>query len=291
MAILAQQRNFSLMLSQTNSKTNRYQMQMHVRGDHQITMSNNNELISNCNWSIVPSSGLSESISPQCGLATQIICRIKFIATTILSCFYNFINNSASHPLNMHIDDTTRTELSELMDGEPPQRHTSPSNAGAYRYHEPPPGVDYSDSPTVYGDILDGNLPAWTYQESAELLAFRDRYPKAKLHAFIIPKRFIRNVYSLSPGDVGLVQEMRLMALQLVEAEQPKAFDTTDYILCFHIPPCKSVDHLHLHVLAPASEMSFSNQYIKYNCRAVWCNTDLEVIERLKLGQMAVPYK
>jgi len=71
------------------------------------------------------------------------------------------------------------------------------------KYHEPPPGVIiadyYSDNPTAFGRILNGDLPCIPYGENAELLAFRDRSPKARLHSLVIPKRFVRNVYSLSP--------------------------------------------------------------------------------------------
>jgi len=111
------------------------------------------------------------------------------------------------------------------------------------------------------------------------------------LHALVIPKRFVPNVYSLTPDDANLVQSMRQMGLEVLEKEQPKAFATKDYIFCFHIPPFNSVDHLHLHVLAPASEMNVAYRYGKYSCGARWCISDLEVIDRLKGGQAAVPYK
>ena len=76
-----------------------------------------------------------------------------------------------------------------------------------------------------------------------------------------------------------------------MEKQQPQALVDDDYILCFHIPPFNSVDHLHLHVLAPASEMNYLYRYGKYNTGARWCIGALEVIERLKGGQLAVPYK
>lgn len=159
-------------------------------------------------------------------------------------------------------------------------------------YHEPPPevAIDYSDNPSVFGQILNGSLPSRNYKETTELLAFRDRSPKAALHALVIPKRFIPDVYSLTPDDVQLVQDMRQMGLDLLEELLPQAFTKNDYILCFHIPPFNSVDHLHLHVLAPASQMNTVYRYGKYNCGLRWCISDLEVIERLKGGLAAVPY-
>ncbi|KAL7445912.1 hypothetical protein ACHAXM_011731 [Skeletonema potamos] len=180
-------------------------------------------------------------------------------------------------------------------------------------YHEPPPhhishnNYDddtttnnyynyYANNPSVFGRILNGEIPSRTYLESTELLAFRDRSPKAPLHALVIPKRFIKTVYSLrddndDDDDIQLVQNMRQMGLDLLKQQQPDALATNDYILCFHIPPFNSVDHLHLHVLAPASEMNWICREIKYKCGARWCTSDLDVIERLKKGLPAVAYK
>jgi diadenosine tetraphosphate (Ap4A) HIT family hydrolase len=158
-------------------------------------------------------------------------------------------------------------------------------------YHEPPPGVDYSTNPSVFGKILNGQLPSRTLKESTNLLAFEDRSPKANLHGLVIPKQFLESIFSLQLKDVQLVQEMRQMGLDLIEEQYPEAYASDDYMLCFHIPPFNSIDHLHLHVLAPASSMSFANRYIKYQCPTRWCTSIAQVLERLQLGQPAVPYK
>mmetsp|Transcript_12756 Transcript_12756/g.31158 ORF Transcript_12756/g.31158 Transcript_12756/m.31158 type:complete len:88 (+) Transcript_12756:423-686(+) len=84
---------------------------------------------------------------------------------------------------------------------------------------------------------------------------------------------------------------MRDMGLKVLEGEEPDAFERGDYALCFHVPPFNSVDHLHLHVLAPLSEMNCAYRYGKYNCGTRWCTSDLDVIGRLKGGDAAVPYK
>ena len=124
-------------------------------------------------------------------------------------------------------------------------------------YHEPPSGIakDYSDNPSVFGRILNGDQPCRVYKESTELLAFQDRSPKANFHALVIPKQYIQSVYSLTSNDVKLVQDMRLMGLDLLEKELPQALKDEDYILCYHIPPFNSVDHLHMHILAPGKSV------------------------------------
>jgi len=161
-------------------------------------------------------------------------------------------------------------------------------------YHEPPPGVDYSTNPSVFGKILSGQIPARTLQESTNLLAFEDRSPAADLHGLIIPKRYIESVFSLDQDKceaIELVKEMHQMGLAVIEEYQPEALASGDYVLCFHIPPFTSIDHLHLHVLAPASSMSWWYGSIKYACPKWWCISDTEVLERLEEGKPAVPYK
>ena len=173
-------------------------------------------------------------------------------------------------------------------------------------YHKPPPYYDplaggdeedyYSTNPTIFGRILNGEAPSRNYAESLDLLAFRDRTPKSEFHALVIPKRYIPNVYSLSTtaddvdDDANLVREMRVMGLGLLQEHQPTAFAKEDYILCFHIPPFNSVNHLHLHVLAPASKMTWFHRHGKYKCGMRWCMSDLDVIDHLDRGLVSVPY-
>ena len=157
------------------------------------------------------------------------------------------------------------------------------------QYHEPPSNVDYCKNPSVFGKILNGSLPCRTYHESANLLAFQDKYPKSRLHGLVIPKRYIKDVSSLTPSDVELLQEMHELGLSLIQQYEPQAYAHGDYVTCYHVPPFTSVDHLHLHVLAPASEMNFIYR-MKYWRGMRWCIDDEVVIDRLESGSSATPY-
>lgn len=158
----------------------------------------------------------------------------------------------------------------------------------AATFHPPPPGVDYEDNDTVFGSILRGELPAVAYAESEDLLVFRDRWPRALLHGLVIPKKCIKSVRNLSQHDIGLILSMKATALGVIKQEQPTAYQQEDYILCFHIAPFNSVNHLHLHVLAPASEMDYWMRYSKYKSGTLWCTSVDDVIARLKMGKSAV---
>jgi diadenosine tetraphosphate (Ap4A) HIT family hydrolase len=216
----------------------------------------------------------------------QIYSRPAVLKSIMLSLF--------SFPLAVKEDSTSLSSPPSIISIEPP----SPPPKGTFEYHEPPSGVDdpktyYDDNWTVFGKILRGEAPAVTYAETNDLLAFEDMHPRAPLHALIIPKRFIGGVFDLtaSPKDLALVEEMQDMAEQLVQEQYPEAFRSGDYTLCFHIPPFNSVDHLHLHVLAPASHMKTYFRFIKYQVGTLWCTSLRTVVERIRAGKPAVPYQ
>jgi hypothetical protein len=75
-----------------------------------------------------------------------------------------------------------------------------------------------------------------------------------------------------------------------LQQHQPQAYSNQDYVLCFHIPPFNSIDHLHLHVLAPKTSMSTMATF-KYRVGARWCTSDQQVALRLQQGQTPVPYR
>lgn len=159
-------------------------------------------------------------------------------------------------------------------------------------YHKPPPHVDYGTNETVFGKILRGESPAAVWDESTDLLVFQDIHPRAPTHGLVIPKRFIESVFDLTPADVPLLEEMQCMALAVLRDRHGADFVATgNYTLCFHVPPFNSVDHLHLHILAPKSEMKWYYRYVKYNTGMRWSVSLDTVLNRLRQGLPAVPYQ
>mmetsp|Transcript_4859 Transcript_4859/g.6462 ORF Transcript_4859/g.6462 Transcript_4859/m.6462 type:complete len:232 (-) Transcript_4859:418-1113(-) len=156
--------------------------------------------------------------------------------------------------------------------------------------------IDYSSNPTIFGQILRQEILYYPYIETDTLLSFRDRTPRAPLHALVITKQYIPSVQSLqSPSlssnddaSIEVVSSMKEMALQIIQSQQPTAYQNQDYILAFHVPPFHSVHHLHLHVLAPASEMSFIFRYGIFATGTIWCTGVDDVLKRLKERKRAV---
>jgi diadenosine tetraphosphate (Ap4A) HIT family hydrolase len=149
-------------------------------------------------------------------------------------------------------------------------------------------GGQADDNPTVFGAILRGELPAVCLAETDRLLAFLDRYPKAPFHALVIPKRFLPSVFDLTQADLPMLYDMKAMAEQVLEE---RGYPLSDSRLVFHVPPFNSVQHLHLHVLAPASEMGWHAALLEYPpSETRRCTRYASVVSRLERGRPAVPY-
>ncbi|GHU84788.1 putative HIT-like protein [Spirochaetia bacterium] len=103
-------------------------------------------------------------------------------------------------------------------------------------------------SDCIFCKIIRGEIPGKKIYEDDELLAFHDVSPQAPVHFLVIPKKHIRNIMELDPGDAALPGKMlnkgQELAAKLGCAEKGARF----------VINCKSdggqtVDHLHLHVL------------------------------------------
>jgi len=197
---------------------------------------------------------------------------------------------------------STRSPSQSSITGEQPQIIEKPSGHNVkpklsvgkrkiYQKHTAPNGVNYDENPTDFGKVLRGDLPACTLEETNDTLAFEDRAPRAPLHALVIPKRYVPSVFSLQTTDMPLLEEMHQVALSLVQKQYPESITNEDYILCYHVPPFNSVAHLHLHVLAPASQMNLIYRHGKYQVGTRWCTNEESVRNRLKMNKVPVPYK
>ncbi|XP_035534163.1 histidine triad nucleotide-binding protein 3-like [Morone saxatilis] len=96
-------------------------------------------------------------------------------------------------------------------------------------------------------------------KKNTELVCFRDIFPAAPHHYLVVPIQHIHSCYSLHRGHTGLVKRMAEMGKAVLHEQG--ITDMNDIRLGFHQPPYTSVDHLHLHVLAPSSQISEYTEY------------------------------
>ena len=69
----------------------------------------------------------------------------------------------------------------------------------------------------------------------------------------MIPKEHIVDIRALSREDIPLVKEMEDVGMKVL---QDRTGETENVLTGFHWP-IHSVGHLHLHIIAPANQMSF----------------------------------
>ncbi|CAL8314220.1 unnamed protein product [Boreogadus saida] len=96
-------------------------------------------------------------------------------------------------------------------------------------------------------------------RKNDDMVCFRDIYPAAPHHFLVIPRQHIKSCSSLTKKHAPLVQQMADMGRAALQDQG--ITDMQDIRLGFHQPPYISVDHLHLHVLAPASRIDDNMLY------------------------------
>eukprot|EP01137_Pigoraptor_chileana_P028804 Opistho-2@13155 len=160
------------------------------------------------------------------------------------------------------------------------------------------------------------------------VVVFHDRYPKAETHLLVIPVRHVRDIktlryeedrhqileYMLSVGKKCLAEESSKKKNGLngqdapskdaavtdgPDTEQPTAGSSSsppqaqqeneyEHRFGFHVPPFTSVDHLHLHCLAPPFVKrnplfsAFKGFHLKYTENAPWYMPADQLVRRFK---------
>ncbi|XP_030627784.1 histidine triad nucleotide-binding protein 3-like [Chanos chanos] len=112
-----------------------------------------------------------------------------------------------------------------------------------------------------------------------ELACFRDAKPGARHHYLVVPRAHVGNCKSLNREHVPLVERMVKMGRSVLQ--QKNVMELGDVRMGFHMPPFSSVPHLHLHVLAPASEMSDRSLRF-YGPQSYWFITVENLLKQLK---------
>ncbi|XP_075989681.1 adenosine 5'-monophosphoramidase HINT3-like [Anticarsia gemmatalis] len=109
-------------------------------------------------------------------------------------------------------------------------------------------------SPCIFCNIANKLETNEILYEDEDICVFRDIKPASSFHVLIIPKKHIDDVKCLTAGDKELVGKMLSVAHELLSKNN---LPLDNARLGYHWPPFRSVKHLHLHAIAPESEMGF----------------------------------
>lgn len=136
---------------------------------------------------------------------------------------------------------------------------------------------DILDETCIFCRIANGDEPyTEILAEDEELICFQDIDPGAPHHYLVIPKQHIHSCLSLQADDIGLVRRMADMGRDVLKARDVTDFE--DISLGFHVPPFITVPHLHLHVLAPFSQIF---RWSKEKYTSFWYLTEEKLLHKL----------
>ena len=102
--------------------------------------------------------------------------------------------------------------------------------------------------PTLFERIIAGELPADIVYRDDQVIAFRDRHPRAPVHILIVPNKPIPTVDDIADEDAALVGHMVIVARDLARREGIAA-DGYRLIVNCRKHGGQEVYHLHVHLL------------------------------------------
>ena len=102
-------------------------------------------------------------------------------------------------------------------------------------------------SDTIFGKIINREIPADIVYEDERCLAFRDVNPQAPTHILVVPKSPIAKLSDAESNQQELLGYLLLKLKEIAEQE-----DISDYRVVINNGAAagQSVFHLHLHLLA-----------------------------------------
>ncbi|KAH8380079.1 hypothetical protein KR009_008845 [Drosophila setifemur] len=95
--------------------------------------------------------------------------------------------------------------------------------------------------------------------ENDEFVIFKDIKPASQHHYLAVTKEHHKSLKDLNKSHEGMVTRMEESLKDLLRA---KGMSTEDALFGFHLPPFITVNHLHMHAIAPRSQMRFHTKLI-----------------------------
>ena len=102
-------------------------------------------------------------------------------------------------------------------------------------------------SETIFGKIINREIPADIVYEDDLALAFKDVSPQAPVHVLVIPKKPIPQLSASTKEDKELLGHLLVTVKQV--AEQLKLDDGYRVVINNGKDGGQTVNHLHLHIL------------------------------------------
>jgi histidine triad (HIT) family protein len=102
--------------------------------------------------------------------------------------------------------------------------------------------------PTLFEQIIKGELPAKIVYQDERVTAFRDRYPRAPTHILIVPNKVIATANDIQDSDEALIGHLFTVARDLAQKEGIAENGYRLIINC-NAHGGQEVPHLHVHLV------------------------------------------
>lgn len=100
---------------------------------------------------------------------------------------------------------------------------------------------------TIFGKIINGELPSVKVYESDRVLAIKDVSPKAPVHILIMPKKEYKSLQDIPEKDLSIVVEIIAAAQKI--AKEMGIEDNYRFLTNNGSRAGQSVFHLHFHLI------------------------------------------
>lgn len=102
-------------------------------------------------------------------------------------------------------------------------------------------------SSCIFCSIVDGRLPSYTIYEDRYFRIVMDRYPSAKGHVLILPKRHVADIYGLNADEAAALIPLAQKAA--AKMRDVLGMDGLNILQNNGKAAGQVVDHFHLHLL------------------------------------------
>ena len=101
---------------------------------------------------------------------------------------------------------------------------------------------------TIFGKILNGDIPSDEVYSDDEFYAFRDINPAAPTHVLVIPRKVIPRISDATEEDAPMLGRMLIVANKIADQEGLTE-NGFRYVINCNRHGGQDVYHLHLHIL------------------------------------------
>ncbi|KAG1936573.1 histidine triad nucleotide-binding protein 3 isoform X1 [Pimephales promelas] len=134
------------------------------------------------------------------------------------------------------------------------------------------------DQKCIFCKIVKREMGTEILHNDETVSCFRDIRPGAPHHYLVVPNKHVGNCKSLRKEHMPLVEKMVDIGKEILQKNN--VTDLNDVRFGFHWPPFSTVTHLHLHVLAPVSQMGFMSRLV-YRLNSYWFITADQLLQNL----------